>query len=506
MVAIAGLQADRRLCPARHLVLEPDVSCTEDLHAARCARRIEGGGTGVIGLSSHYQCNVAGCRSSRLFLTGPDAYYRQPMSKLTGRGARRSRITRHASGTRRKAAGQPSRALVRSQRSSSLGSKAGRVDVSSLVPAVPYLAAETLHQLVRHCGLDVCAEIIAAASPAQLTSVLDLDLWRSAQPGHGERFDPDRFGEWVELLVDAGDAVAAQVVARMDEAVVVAGLSRYLRVLDPAALSTTVDGEAIETSLATHDGPQCEVGGYLIRGITADAWDAIVALLLALEGGHPGCFHRVMRECRRLSDSAPEIDGLDELLMDRDQVLHDLAVNRDGRRSQQGYSAPAEAGAFLQMARRHRAPGAEGSVNALAAAYFRAVLDDSGSENKTAPNLTPPALPSPAWYPAPPKHSRRLQTCLVSGPNRRSLARCWWTAPTPTVHTFRSFAGSWPASVIVTSRCTTRGARSLRSSPIRWSPDARSSRGPSRQRKDRQQRPRSATWVSRTGAVPPRPR
>jgi hypothetical protein len=40
----------------------------------------------------------------------------------------------------------------------------------------------------------------------------------------------------------------------------------------------------------------------------------IVALLTALSERHDGPFHRVMRGCRKLSDSGREIDGLDDLL------------------------------------------------------------------------------------------------------------------------------------------------------------------------------------------------
>src|SRR6185436_3841241 len=120
---------------------------------------------------------------------------------------------------------------------SSRTSLAGPVDMSHLVRVVPHLAPETLHQIIRHCGLNVCAKIVASATPAQLASVLDLDLWRSAQPGHDERFDPERFGEWVELLVDADGTLAARAFAAMDEHIVVAGLSRYIRVFDSAAIA-----------------------------------------------------------------------------------------------------------------------------------------------------------------------------------------------------------------------------------------------------------------------------
>ena len=237
------------------------------------------------------------------------------------------------------------------------------LDAPHLARLVPHLAPETLHQLIRHSGLDACGELVASATPEQLTSVLDLDLWRHAQPGRDEQFDADRFGEWVEVLVDTGETVAARIVAAMDEDLVIAGLSRYVRVFDPSAIAppASSDDELIDRNVTPPGGLECEVGGYLVCAIRPDAWDAIVALLLALDAAHGDCFHAVMRGCRRLSNSMPEVDGLDDLLMEPEQLLHDVAVDREQRRSQQGYSTPADARAFLQMARQRRRQRPDGA-------------------------------------------------------------------------------------------------------------------------------------------------
>ena len=251
------------------------------------------------------------------------------------------------------------------------------------------LAPETLHQLIRRCGLDVCAEVVALATPAQLASVLDLELWHSDRAGQDERFDVERFGEWLELLVDAGDAVAARTVAAMDEHLVVAGLSRYIRVFDPAAIVTTFEGEPLDIDARAQGAPECLVGGYLVRGINSGAWDAIVALLLALEAEHHERLHAVMRGCRRLSSSTPEVDGLDDLLMAPEQLLHDAALDRERRRSEQGYNTPADARAFLQMARRPRPSHAAASVRPLVAAYFRATRETVTPEDEAAHDLPP---------------------------------------------------------------------------------------------------------------------
>src|SRR5437867_4898937 len=141
------------------------------------------------------------------------------------------------------------------------------------------------------------------------------------------------------------------------------------------------------------DWLECEVAGYIVRARRADAWDAIVTLLIALDAEHGNYFHAVMQECRRLSNSRPEIDGLDDLLLAPEQHLHDVAIERTRRRSQQGYATPADARAFLQMARQPRHTRSEASatgsitVNPIVTAYFRAAGEapESSSETSRSP-------------------------------------------------------------------------------------------------------------------------
>ena len=107
----------------------------------------------------------------------------------------------------------------------SVGHRLARLlDTPFLARVVPHLAPETLHQLIQYRGLDACGELVTSATPAQLSSLLDLDLWRHAQPGRDEQFDVDRFGEWLEVLVDTGDSVAARTVAALDKPLVIVGL------------------------------------------------------------------------------------------------------------------------------------------------------------------------------------------------------------------------------------------------------------------------------------------
>ena len=279
------------------------------------------------------------------------------------------------------------------------------LDTPFFARVVPHLAPETLHQLIQYRGLDACRELVTAATPAQLTSLLDLDLWRHAQPGRDEQFDVDRFGEWLEVLVDTGDSVAARTVAALDTHSVIVGLCRYIRVFDPGTFEPTAssDDEPMDrhekmNSETSSDVLECEVGGYLVRARRSDAWDAIVTLLITLDIEQNHYFHAVMQGCRRLSNSTPEVDGLDDLLMAPEQHLHDVAIERERRRSRHGYATPADARAFLQMARQPQhtshTPSASApiAINPIATAYFRAAdeeADATSEKSAGAPESAP---------------------------------------------------------------------------------------------------------------------
>ena len=262
---------------------------------------------------------------------------------------------------------------------------------------VPRLQPEVLHRIIQHCGLEQCGELLALATPGQLVNLFDLDLWRSNQPGTEEQFDADRFGVWLEVLVESGPAIAADKLASLEADLVSGALAQYARVFDAAAVSPAVPSDGEEPD-APNDAFDAKVGGYLLDARRQDSWDAIVATLVALEEGHRDYFHRVMRGCRKLSNSLPEIDGLDDLLTDQDQIMFDLAVEREARRERHGFVTPVQARAFLDAARQPPAnsdgpaPGAT-----LARAYFRAIEPPGATEAARESNL--PALPGVA--PAP---------------------------------------------------------------------------------------------------------
>jgi uncharacterized protein DUF6178 len=240
-----------------------------------------------------------------------------------------------------------------------------------LATIVPQLQPEILHRVIQICGLEDCAEFVALTTPEQLTRILDVDIWH-ARPGADDELDVDRFGVWLEVLMQSGGSVAAQKLAGLDIELVTAGFARHTSVFDRAAVSsyTTLDGEQVPGRALDRDA-LLEIGGYVIQARRSSAWDTIADLLAFLSLEHPQYFHRLMRGCVRLSNGLREADGFHDLLQDDDQDMFDLACDRETRREKQGYVTPAQARAFLQAARQLDVGGPGDS--AIARAYFRAV-------------------------------------------------------------------------------------------------------------------------------------
>src|SRR5215470_16713966 len=111
------------------------------------------------------------------------------------------------------------------------------LNTPSLEQVVPRLRPGLLHRVIQTCGLEDCGELVALATHEQLAHIFDLDLWRPTKASLDEQFDADRFGVWLEVLVEVGAAVAAQKLAGMDISLVVAGLAQHVLVYDRAAVT-----------------------------------------------------------------------------------------------------------------------------------------------------------------------------------------------------------------------------------------------------------------------------
>ena len=271
------------------------------------------------------------------------------------------------------------------------------LDTPHLAQVVPHLPAEVIHKVIQACGLADCGDLVTLATPAQLSQIFDLDMWGARHAGLDETLDARRFGLWLEVLMEAGAAIAAQKLLGIDIDLVVSGLAQHLRVFDRAAVSPADpgDGDELPDPRSRQEGG-LEIGNYLVEAQRDESWGAITDLLIFLNTMHPAFFDRVMSGCRHLSDSRPEIDGLDALLEEPDQKMFDLASGREARREKQGFAVPADARTFLDMARHVDLRSATMPLpDPMARAYFRAI-DPLGPDDGRADRGSRASLPAAA--------------------------------------------------------------------------------------------------------------
>src|SRR4029078_9759181 len=112
------------------------------------------------------------------------------------------------------------------------------LDTPHLAQVVPRLSAELLHRVIENCGLEDCGALVALATPEQLMRIFDLNLWRTDRPGGDEQFDAQRFGVWLEALMDNGAAIAAEKMAGLDIDLAIVALAHYVLVFDHAAVAS----------------------------------------------------------------------------------------------------------------------------------------------------------------------------------------------------------------------------------------------------------------------------
>lgn len=228
------------------------------------------------------------------------------------------------------------------------------LDERELVMAIQHLPPRALTKLIEHVGLEDAGELIALATTEQLEKVFDEDLWRSPRPGEDEVFDAARFVLWLEVMLEAGAAFTARRVAELPEDLVVDALHRQILVVDMDALGAEIavlgeDADQLEKVLG--GSLHHELDTYRVIARSHDGWDAILAVLVALDEQHHDVLVRILERCCALSSrDVEDHGGLYDVLSSAETLATDVAADREQRRAGEGFIAPSSAAAFLRYA------------------------------------------------------------------------------------------------------------------------------------------------------------
>lgn len=253
------------------------------------------------------------------------------------------------------------------------------IELPDFARTIQALPLQAFAALVRKVGVEDAGEIVALATTEQLVQAFDEDLFANDRAGERETLDIGRFVVWLEVLLEAGDDVAADRVAELDEDFVAHALSGILLVLDEEALRERLDDAGEDESSQVDKGLESalaeDLDGYILVARQHDGWDAALSLVLALDRSHRALLVRLLD--RLAHASGRYLDDLGELstvLSDGESLAEDVEAAREERRARRGYVDAQAAQAFLKLAR-HPADRDERPAerDALTRAYFREV-------------------------------------------------------------------------------------------------------------------------------------
>ncbi len=293
-----------------------------------------------------------------------------------------------------------------------------------LVEAVRELPGAVLGKVIDRIGLEDAGELVALASTAQLERIFDDDLWRADGAGDDETFRPERFALWLRVMQEAGEAALVQRLCELPRDLVALAVHRLVLVLDMDVLAEQLspadeEAEQLERALEWSVSEEWEEFRLLARD--PDVWDDVWGALIALDRDHHNRLRAILEACLAMStEYISGQGGLFQVLTADEMLESDVAAERDDRRTAEGFISPADARAFLELARR-----GDDEPDAITRAYFRGLeqktmVSPIDQSRKHARDLT--ALLQEAEVIAPPAAQRLAALTDGSTPSKTHLA------------------------------------------------------------------------------------
>jgi hypothetical protein len=241
-----------------------------------------------------------------------------------------------------------------------------------LVAAIRELPGPVLGKLIDRVGLEDAGELVALASTAQLERIFDDDLWQAEQAGGDETFRPERFALWLRVISEGGEDALVRRLCELSPELLALAVHRLVLVMDMEIIAEQLrpgDEEAEQLAHALDDAAFEEWEEFRVIARDPDVWDDVWNALMSLDRDHHDRLRAILEQCCALStEYISGQGGLFQVLTADEMLDSDVAAARDDRRVAEGFVSPADARAFLELARR----GEGGDErDPITRAYFR---------------------------------------------------------------------------------------------------------------------------------------
>ena len=245
-----------------------------------------------------------------------------------------------------------------------------------LVAAVRDLPGAVLGKLIDRIGLEDAGDLVALATTAQLERMFDDDLWRAEQAGGDETFRPERFALWLRVMLETSEGSLVQRLCELPQDLLALAVHRLVLVLDMDVLTEHLgeageEAEQIERALESSVFEEWEEFRLIARD--PDVWDDVWSALLSIDRDHHDRLREILEQCCAMStEYISGQGGLFQVLTSDEMLESDVGAARDDRRCAEGFISPADARAFLELARRGER---EDETDPITRAYFRGLQE-----------------------------------------------------------------------------------------------------------------------------------
>jgi len=253
-----------------------------------------------------------------------------------------------------------------------------------LVSAVRELPGAVLGALIERVGLEDAGELVALASREQLVRIFDEDLWRAERTGGDETFRPERFVSWLRVMLEAGDDAVVRRLCELPVDLVALAVQRLVLVLDTTIIEDELrpgDELAQQLERALEDSAFEEWEELRLIARDPDAWEDVWNALLLLDRDHHDRLRAILERCCEMSmEYIGGQGGLFQVLTADEMLESDVAAEREDRRGAEGFVRPADARAFLRLARDDTGDAGD-ERDPITRAYFRDLVTPVSRES-----------------------------------------------------------------------------------------------------------------------------
>jgi hypothetical protein len=190
-------------------------------------------------------------------------------------------------------------------------------------------------------------------------------------------------------MLEGGEELLVKRLCELPQDLLALAVHRLVLVLDMDVVAEQLgwagaEAAPIESALEASTFEEWEEFRLIARD--RDAWEDVWGALVSLDREHHDRLRAILAECCAMStEYISGQGGLFQVLTAEEMLDGDVAAARDDRRVAEGFISPADARAFLALARRGAGGGGRDPITR---AYFRG-LQDAKHEPKETPKTTP---------------------------------------------------------------------------------------------------------------------